>query len=552
MTFSNTWMKPRTPTNTMENEDNHQQPRRSFLQTAAMAVLSIVTFVTIFWSGTAKDRSVHEVQHPLEALQDRKTVQTFRRTSMAEEEEEEGVSLEEEEVTPSIKSFQDSIFSITRDMLIAPIKDFDYDHHRSHYPHAEKICEKVRALPNRSFEDPPLLLNMTDTSCRDGINRGMGNTLHHWMDDRLVAFSEGRTALIRDCGPDAFEERGNLIGPWLSGYFPPSVGLKTPFFFDKIHEIPPYENNVCPWPQEYIDLHQTLIDEDSSKNNNTRKLVLPLKDYYPIFQHELRRMAVALVGVPKCDDPENEHPSAIFERDYLVPESENPPYSPTSPTGIIHRVPIHDYFDNGPVFSDVEIDDVAIHYRCGDVLHGACCYFTYTRFEEFAKLISPDAKTIGIVTQPFEDSKDGQSRPQDKLNETGDRCKALVHGLIDYLKPKFPNAKFAIRNGPGENMALAFARMVMANQTIALTPSTFSIFPLTSSFGTGYFANLKGRQNNVQYAWIEKKGPQLVGTHVVHIPKENRIAAEKINELWESGRAETVLKWFRDENFDFE
>ena len=102
--------------------------------------------------------------------------------------------------------------------------------------------------------------------------------------------------------------------------------------------------------------------------------------------------------------------------------------------------PIHNYYENGPALKQAKPDDVIIHYRCGDVLMGASGYFLYPKFVEYARLISPEARSIGIFTQPFS-SKGVTARNIDKLDQSGDRCSVLVHGLIDFLKERFPKAE---------------------------------------------------------------------------------------------------------------
>ena len=76
---------------------------------------------------------------------------------------------------------------------------------------------------------------------------------------------------------------------------------------------------------------------------------------------------------------------------------------------------------------------------------------------------------------------------------------------IGHLQSHFPTARITIRNGRNEPVTMAFARMIMANQTLAMPPSTFSVFPAVVSFGTGkrvinkYKRNQRTKSNQTNY-----------------------------------------------------
>mmetsp|Transcript_1786 Transcript_1786/g.2626 ORF Transcript_1786/g.2626 Transcript_1786/m.2626 type:complete len:447 (+) Transcript_1786:171-1511(+) len=132
-----------------------------------------------------------------------------------------------------------------------------------------------------------------------------------------------------------------------------------------------------------------------------------------------------------------------------------------------------------PLVFNVTIDDVAIHFRCGDVLGIDTDTYGFIRFDSYRNNISPDASTIGIITQSF-DGK--ENREQDRQFVIF--CQELVGSLVTYIQGHFPKAIVSVRNVQ-ETPALAYARLVLANQTFA-GMSTFSIFPAIASFGTSY------------------------------------------------------------------
>jgi len=420
---------------------------------------------------------------------------------------------------------------------------------------AYELCQTVRAL-NNTFEDPIVLFNASRNSiarlCDAG--RGTGNQLVHLFDLRFAAFAERRTALVLDCvdgvagrgdedGAMAWKAGRVLIQPWVSGFFPAGASMDSSF-----NMVMP--DNYCPPPPQYT-------DTASENNEHDRELVqsMPLRYMLPLARQDFRRMAVALVGIP---DPASPIHFAVsqFEQEYLLPEAQNPPFSPTPATGNIYRIPIHHYYQNGPIYPGVEFDDVVIHFRCGDVLMGAPgCGFHYVRFAEYARLIAPQAQSIGIVTQAFSLEPGVQARKVDKLSTTGDRCRKLVQeGLVAYLQERFPKATISIRNGPNETIPLAFARIIMANQTLALNPSTFSLFPALATFGMGYYGKpVTRKENRIQYSWINHHlAPNLYEHEGFELLTfQSRLRAEDLAQLWEVAGGDQVLEWFRNETFAY-
>lgn len=132
-----------------------------------------------------------------------------------------------------------------------------------------------------------------------------------------------------------------------------------------------------------------------------------------------------------------------------------------------------------PLFPDVELDEVAIPFRCGDIIERSPHpKYSYVRWVALTKVISPKARSTGRITQPFK----GQTRFIDR--SIRGRCPRLVKALQAYLQKKFPRAKVKVRNSPDKSIALAFTRLVMANQSLAGGVSTFYTMPFYASFGT--------------------------------------------------------------------
>ena len=140
--------------------------------------------------------------------------------------------------------------------------------------------------------------------------------------------------------------------------------------------------------------------------------------------------------------------------------------------------------DQSPLIPNITLDDVVIHFRCGDVMGGARRGdFGMIQFSEYKKWIIPSAtQSVGIVTQPF-DSKLTRGKDRGKV----EACKRATYALVDYLKGfLLPNTTISIHNNENETLPLAYARLAMAKQSFT-SLSSFGIFPIIGTFGDGYF-----------------------------------------------------------------
>lgn len=277
---------------------------------------------------------------------------------------------------------------------------------------------------------------------------GTGNVLRVFYNIRLVARLIGNVEVMMEC-TDATATKSGLVFPWLMGTFAASRS-------DNSTRIAASLEDAC----ERFQPKTVHIIEDAIK-------------------YELRRMALSMVGVPHA-----EHPAGRFvvedsrENELQVPMTES------------------------PLFPDAEIDDVAIHFRCGDIIERRSHpKYSYVRWIALARLISPEARSIGIITQPFK----GQTRNVDRPIRS--RCPRLVKAMQTYLRKKFPRAKVNLRNSADESVALAFTRLIMANQSLAGGVSTFYTMPFYASFGTTYDV-----------------------TH--HVDKKDTISSKSLMDLW--------------------
>ena len=128
---------------------------------------------------------------------------------------------------------------------------------------------------------------------------------------------------------------------------------------------------------------------------------------------------------------------------------------------------------------ETEIDEVAIHLRCGDMINMQEDSNRYglMKFSGYKKWISRDTCSVGIVTQSFDTE---HIREKDKANV--DSCRAVVYHLVEYIQGFLPSAEISIRNSSNETIVTAFARLVMTKQSFTAR-SSFGILPVISAFG---------------------------------------------------------------------
>lgn len=139
-----------------------------------------------------------------------------------------------------------------------------------------------------------------------------------------------------------------------------------------------------------------------------------------------------------------------------------------------------------PLYPDEELDQVAIHFRCGDVLDGfPTTNYGMVPFDVYRSALLASNTTyssIGIVTQPFKQGKN--LRSLDAKHSKG--CEQIVTSLQNYLSHHFSHAKVTIRNSQSDTIPMVMSRLVLAEHTICIR-STFCVFPALATFGEATF-----------------------------------------------------------------
>jgi hypothetical protein len=374
------------------------------------------------------------------------------------------------------------------------------------------VCSRIQqerlAYQNSTLDNAllPILVNITGP-CIDlyhASGYGTGNFIGLFYGLRLMARVHEDVGLSITC-TDASEDPAGLILPWLTGWFPPRTEPLSPD-----HAL------------RHVSEEQSCFSYHHS----------PIAHLVHQIQHDFRRMAIGLVGIPGPD-----HPSAQFARDHLN--------NTVSDDGTAIQWQLDVSPSNDPIFPSVELDDAVIHFRCGDLMISENPHFAFVKFRTYTQHISSDARSIGIITQPFATPQGdlGQSRWVDQLGAAQDRCRAVVTALVEDIQARHPHSRVSVHNGPNETTALAYARLIMANQTIAGI-STFGVFPAVSTFGTGYLSRPEGNFPN--YWMFNPRVDELVDNVRIFTDGDVMMVAE-MKALWETKGEAAVLEWFRSD-----
>ena len=312
-----------------------------------------------------------------------------------------------------------------------------------------KLCDLLReatnvtkldwnniVLRNKEQNHPPPLFNLV-LNCTQLMNSGTGsgNWISAWYHVRIAATLAG-VDLSFQCR-EGMQNHKNELLPWFTGYYPaPKSSDDWPLDFN-----PPEEYLVC----------------------NVGYPRIPLNLASHIIQSDMRRIAVAVMGDRGYDtsDLDLDTIKAAFDNDAKTTNSK---------------------LTTLPLAPDVMLDEVAIHFRCGDVLGGfERNDYGLIKFDEYKRQISPTVKSIGIVTQPFNKTL---LRAKDRSN--AENCRKVVGVLVEYLEKNFPKSTINVRNSIEDTLPITYGRLIMAKQTIT-GHSTFSIYPAMGTFGDGYF-----------------------------------------------------------------
>jgi hypothetical protein len=404
-----------------------------------------------------------------------------------------------------------------------------------------KICERIiassathiAASNNESRIDLALLSSSPGRSnvvlrvqfhCRALFEKsgfGTGNFISAMYALRMAAQTMGNIQAAEFLCSDASEEASHLILPWLTGLFP----LIPEDSSDTTAAILPNDHHQQPQPT----IEQTC----------RRYLDVPIGYAVDEIMFEMRRLAVALVGIPYPG-----HPAELWAQRHLW----SPPL--VGPTAMQYRLP-NPSRGAPPLIPNVELDDAVLHFRCGDLILSNLSRFGFMKFARHTNHLlnaQNNITSIGIATQPFAAGPHARMADVD-LAKKPHRCRRVVDAVVEHLQFTFPHARIRVRNDPDESIALTFARMVMAKHVV-VGISTFGVFPAVASFGRSYvrepdYARAPNRW--LLDPWFLKQRNAAAadgGSSTLTLIREPRLTGADCRQMW-GGDGSAVLDWLR-------
>lgn len=327
----------------------------------------------------------------------------------------------------------------------------------------------------------------------DESGLGTGNFISAIYALRLVAKAMGNITIDFRCN-DAQDEAADLILPWLTGTFPAMLA--------SYHE---------PSLEEACQAYQSV----------------PIGAALDDIKREMRRLAVALVGIPFAG-----HPAEAWAAEHLW----------SKPTMGLYQLP-NPRPDDNPLIPPEQLndglDDAVLHFRCGDLIFSNLSRFGFMRFHSYARHLDPNTTSIGIATQSYQAGPNVRSADIN-MKKKPQRCRQVIEAFVTYLQERFPQARITVRNDPNESIALSFARMVMAQQVV-VGISSFGVFPAVATFGHSYIRDPD--YVRAPNRWLLDPHFRQRATHVTLI-QEERLTGKDCRTLWGSDGS-AVLEWLR-------
>jgi len=390
------------------------------------------------------------------------------------------------------------------------------------------ICPDLARLREDAGGDGPVLYSVYYDSegLFENANVGQGNWITAFYAMRLQALQVGADLEI-SCR-DAEDRRTEHILPWLNGYFPARYGHGPGATTDAGGGSPPFP---FPYPhppsKKEPSLHWGLCEPPNYE----------LAEMAPFVRYDMRRMAIAVAGIPHPG-----HPIEAWAEQHLWGVSP-PSYSGPPDQDDVMQLPDPRRGDP-PLVPGIEVDDAAIHFRCEDLMGSHHPSFGFMKFAAYGDIIRPDVRSIGVVTNPFDDAAQNRggagSRADVKL-----ACRTVTYALRDFLEDRFPSARVRLRNGRNETVVTSFARLILANQTI-VGISSFGIWTAISSLGTGHI-----RRPDYPKAPNEWSPPLQDMYDDIELFDAPKVLPAAVATRMKDGQMDELLEWFRNETFDF-
>lgn len=178
-----------------------------------------------------------------------------------------------------------------------------------------------------------------------------------------------------------------------------------------------------------------------------------------------------------------------------------------------------------------EADDVALYFRCGDILayphHTEYGYVPYHVYTRLLAAIPITPRSIGVFSSTLNKTLSRHERDQAQV----ETCAVLVGDLVAHLQTVFPSARITSRTEI--TITEAYARMVLSS-VLVCNPSTFCLYPALANTANSYIVD------SPLYPFVRHLPPALGNVHVIVDQFLNM--ATIAGQHW---KADKIVAWLR-------
>ena len=191
-----------------------------------------------------------------------------------------------------------------------------------------------------------------------------------------------------------------------------------------------------------------------------------------------------------------------------------------------------------------DLDDVAIHFRCGDVLSFGGSFMGFPAFDTYARMLSSEDNasiaSIGIVTSSLEPS---HCRSHNCEHDHLQDCRIVLQGLVDFLQDHFPGIPVHVRNSINETLGTAFLRLILAKVTLCPAPSTFCLYPAIAAFGQSHILYERELNPFVEHIDTVTLFPNV---HIYKVP----ILTTHVIKSWKNQTGAAIVEWQHQREYE--
>jgi hypothetical protein len=175
----------------------------------------------------------------------------------------------------------------------------------------------------------------------------------------------------------------------------------------------------------------------------------------------------------------------------------------------------------------INLDDMTIHLRCGDILqYGHLQEYGYPPYRIYKEVLKQPLESIGIISTSI-----NPTLARIKDVPFLDSCQLLLQDMREYLSEIFPLARVYIHTN--DSVAQSISRMVYSKQ-VWCNPSTFCVYPAIASMGQSYIV-----KSSSLYPFVE----EIQDEPNIHILDQDFLSMQQI--VLNNMTTSDIIHWLR-------